>query len=247
MKTAIISVHDVSPRFQSEIETILQHFEDTTLSLLVTPLWDGEHPLTPDFVKILRGAEKILHGLTHRNEHCDWAGKIAACSARSDRELYGLSRSETMALLTKGKRMFEQAFDESPLGFVPPTWYHNPHSVSVLREMGFSFTEKPFQLIDLDTASDDNLCIKTPAVCYDYGNNSWMERLSIGFWRRFLTHFSPALVRVSIHPSDVENGFLPHLDTLLALLKANGYAFQTYREFLNKRKQYDFSYNLYPQ
>ncbi len=247
MKTALISVHDVSPRFQSEVTTILKHFEDMPLSLLVTPFWNGEHRLTPDFVKILRGSEKVLHGLKHCNNKGDWAGKIAACSRRSDRELYGLSYNETATLIAEGKQLFEEAFDESPKGFVPPTWYHNPYSVGLLRDMGFSFTEKPFQLLDLETATDDNMCIKTPAVCFDYGNNRWAERLSIGFWRRFLMQFSPLLVRVSIHPSDVENGFLPQLDVLVQLLKSKGYAIQTYQAFLNDRKQYGLNYHLHPQ
>jgi predicted deacetylase len=247
MKKVIISIHDVSPCFKSEITTILNHFEETSLSLLVRPLWDGEHRLTTDFVKILRGSEKILHGLKHANQQGDWAGKLAAFSKRSDRELYGLSHDETWDLIAQGKQLFEDAFDESPLGFVPPTWYHNSHSVGLLREMGFGFTEKPFQLLDLEMGVNEGFCIKTPAVCYDYGNNSWAERLSIGFWRQFLTHFSPDLVRISIHPSDVQNGFLPHFDTLFELLKTKGYAFQNYQAFFNDRKSYDFNYHLYPQ
>ena len=113
--------------------------------------------------------------------------------------------------------------------------------------MGFSFTETAVQLLDFDSQANESIGINSPAVCYDYGNNSWAERLSISLWRRILTHFSPELVRISIHPSDVENGFLPHFDTLIQLLKGNGYAFRSYQEFLNERKYYGFNYHLHTQ
>ncbi len=247
MKTAIISIHDVTPRFQKEVATILTHFDDMPLSLLITPLWDDEHRITPDFVKTLRGSEKVLHGLTHQNKTGDWVGKLVAFSKRSDRELHGLTWEETAQLIAKGKMLFEDAFGESPKGFVPPTWYHNPYSIGLLREMGFSFTETAVQLLDFESQANEDIGINSPAVCYDYGNNSWAERLSISLWRRILTHFSPELVRISIHPSDVENGFLPHFDTLIQLLKGKGYAFRSYQEFLNERKYYGFNYHLHTQ
>ena len=247
MKTAIISIHDVTSYFQKEVTTIMEHFKGIPLSLLVTPLWDGEHTLTPDFVQILRGSEKILHGLTHCNKGRDLTGKLVALSKRSDREMFGLTWQETATLIAKGKQLFEEAFGESPKGFVPSMWYHNRYSIGLLREMGFSFTETAFQILDLESPTNEDIYIKTPAVCFDYGNNSLAERLSIGLWRRILTNFSPSLVRISIHPSDVKNGFMPHFDTLIQLLKRKGYAFQSYDQFFNDRKYYGFNYHLHTQ
>ncbi len=247
MKTVIISIHDITPYFQKEVTTIMENFESIPLSLLITPLWDGEHKLTPDFIKLLRGSEKVLHGLTHRHNGNDWTGKLVALSNRSDRELYGLTWQETATLLGRGKMLFEEAFGESPKGFVPPTWYHNRYSIGLLREMGFSFTETAFQILDLESLSNEDIYIKTPSICFDYGNNSLAERLSIGLWRRILTHFSPSLVRISIHPSDVKNGFLPHFNTLINLLKAKGYVFRSYQDFFDDRKYHAFNYHLHAQ
>ena len=228
MKTAIISLHDVSPRFTTEVKTILKHFEGSPLSLFVTPLWDGQNRLTSDFVKMLSGFEKVLHGLTHYNDRQDWIGKITALRQRSDRELYGLTRNETAKLIVKSKNLFEDAFDESPAGFVPPAWFHNQYSTGLLQYMGFSFTESVWQLWDLKRKEK----VETPAICYDYGNNALVEWFSITFWMQLLRYTSPELVRISIHPSDLDNGFLRHLDRVIALLKAKGYTFQSYQGFL---------------
>ncbi|MDX2067809.1 MAG: DUF2334 domain-containing protein [Haliscomenobacter sp.] len=231
MKTAIISLHDVSPRFNTEVKTILQHFEDLPLSLLVTPLWDGQNRLTTDFVKILGGLEKVLHGLTHYNNRQDWIGKISSLRQRSDRELFGLTQNETANLIVKSKYLFEDAFGESPTGFVPPAWCHNQYSTGLLQNMGFSYTESAWQLWDLNRKEK----VKTPAICYDYGNNAMVEWFSISFWSQALKYTSPDLVRISIHPSDLENGFLWHLDQIIVLLRAKGYIFQTYQGFLKNR------------
>jgi predicted deacetylase len=229
MKTVILSVHDVTPRFASEIDVIMEHFREVPTSILVTPLWDGWHRFSADFVDILRGSEKVLHGLTHRSDGCDWMGNFLAFSRRSDREFYNLSRQETFRRLDMGKRLFEQAFSETPTGFVPPTWYHNSHSIELLTEMGFGFTETAQYILNLTEKSQQNAV----PICLDYGNNRLLESFLTYGWRWMVQYSSPDLVRLSIHPSDVTNGFLPHFDTMIQILKDKNYRFTTYQNFLN--------------
>lgn len=243
MKTVIISIHDVTPRFQNEIEIILNHFSDVPTSILATPLWDGWHRFRPDFVALLRGSEKILHGLTHRSGGCDLAGSFMAFSRRSDRELAHLSREQTYRRLDLGRRLFEDAFGETPWGYVPPTWFHNPHSISILQEMGFLFTETAQHIIDLSQNEKKSAI----PVCLDYGNNRLFETFFTYGWRFMVSHFSPDVVRLSVHPSDVTNGFLPHFDTMIQILKDKNYIFSTYQEFLKKDQHHDFTHNLHAQ
>jgi predicted deacetylase len=242
MKTVIISIHDVTPRFASEIDMIMEHFKHVPTSILVTPLWDGWHRFSADFVDTLRGSEKVLHGLTHRSDGCDWMGNFLAFSSRSDREFYNLSREQTFRRLDMGKRLFEDAFSETPMGFVPPTWYHNRHSMRLLAEMGFGFTETAQSILDLATKLQENAI----PVCLDYGNNRLLERFLTYGWRWLVQYGSPNLVRLSIHPSDVTNGFLHHFDTMIQILKDKNYTFTTYQNFFkNSNKHHVVNHHLH--
>ncbi len=243
MKTVIVSIHDVSPRFQKEAETILNHFVDVPVCVFITPLWDGWHRFKPDFIEILRDTEKVLHGLTHRSHGRDLGGNIMAFSSRSDRELFHLSREQTYRRVDLGRRLFENAFGETPLGYVPPTWFHNRYSISLLHEMGFLFTETARQIIDLRQNEKNNAV----AICLDYGNNRLLETFFTYGWRFIVHHFSPDVVRLSVHPSDVRNGFLPHLDTMISILKDKNYTFMTYQDFFKNKHKDDFNYHLHTQ
>lgn len=243
MKTVIISIHDVTPRFQKEIDIILTHFADMPISVLITPLWDGWHRLKPDFSDILRGYEKVLHGLTHRSNGRDLGGNIMAFSSRSDRELFHLSREQTYQRLDMGRRLFEEAFDETPTGYIPPTWFHNRHSISLLEEMGFLFTETAQHIINFGQNARNNAV----PVCLDYGNNRLLETFFTYGWRFIVHHFSPDVVRMSVHPSDVTNDFLPHFDTMIQILKDKNYTFTTYQEFFKNKQKDDFNNYLHPQ
>ena len=243
MKTVIISIHDVTPYFRKEIETILNHFSAVPISVFVTPLWDGWHRLKPDFTHLLRGSEKVLHGLTHRSSGYDFTGNLMAFSRRSDRELFHLSREQTYRRLDLGRRLFEDAFDETPMGYVPPTWFHNRHSINLLHEMGFMFTETARFILDL-RQNEKNKAIP---VCLDYGNNRMLEAFFTFGWRFMVHRFSPEVVRLSIHPSDVTNGFLPHFDTMIQILKDKNYTFTTYQVFFKNNQQHDFNHYLHTQ
>lgn len=251
MKTAIISIHDVSPRFQTEIKVILAYFKTIPKSVLVTPLWDGVHHLTPDFVKMMQNtegvADKVLHGLTHRCNRFDWLGKAAALSKRSDRELFGLTYQETEKLIYTSQCLFEDTFDEQPLGFIPPTWFHNAHSIDILHQKRFVFTETTWELVGLKHDVDKPFRHKTLPVCFDYGNNIVAEKLSIKAWHYAIKRFSPDLVRLSIHPSDVENGFLPPIGRIIETLKETGYEFLTYKDIFKNIKTHALNNNLYTE
>jgi peptidoglycan/xylan/chitin deacetylase (PgdA/CDA1 family) len=237
----------VSPHFRNEIKVILDYFANVPMSLLITPFWDGKIELDKAFIDLVKNSEKILHGLTHNNEKNDLIGKLVALSWRSDRELYGLSEIETIDLIQKGKYLFERAFGEKAIGFVPPTWLHNEFSIDILRDLDFSFTETPWRLIDLKSNNNTDFLIKTPAICYDYGNNKGAAWFSKQLWKQFFSIFSPDLIRISIHPSDVKNGYLPTIKTLINTLHEKEYSFLSYQEYFKFNRKYDFNYNLHTQ
>ncbi|MFI5236231.1 MAG: DUF2334 domain-containing protein, partial [Gemmatimonadales bacterium] len=72
--TLLISIHDVTPAFQAEVEALeaMCTAIGVAPALLVVPDWHGQWPLErhPAFVRWLReradaGAEIILHGERH--------------------------------------------------------------------------------------------------------------------------------------------------------------------------------------
>jgi predicted deacetylase len=218
----------VSPYFQAETEEILHRFDGLKKALLVVPKWNGKNGFSKDFISATLGHELILHGYTHFCKKPDFLGKAIAFSSTSHRELKGLLRLETENLIRKGIGDFEDYFNERPAGFIPPTWLHNKHSMLVLKDFGFSYTETVNQLIDLRKVKK----YASPAVCTDYGRNHLLEQLSLSWWKYYLKQFNPTLIRFSIHPSDASKKYLSKLSDMINVLHEKDYRFVTYSEFL---------------
>ena len=75
MKRLLASIHDVSPRFEREVDQLLAHLYPHVgerLAMLVVPDHWGAAPLTPAFKARLRawsdrGVEMFVHGWFHRD------------------------------------------------------------------------------------------------------------------------------------------------------------------------------------
>src|SRR3954453_8675965 len=116
----LASIHDVSPRFESEVDRLLDLLAPhvgSQLAMLVVPNHWGNAPIIPGsaFAGRLRswaeqGIEMFLHGFTHRDE--------AQYSSASDRararfmtagegEFLGLSQAEAAARIKYGRGLIE--------------------------------------------------------------------------------------------------------------------------------------------
>src|SRR5688572_1763371 len=91
-KLLLASIHDVSPRFESEIDRLADRFEGLLgaprFAMLVVPDYWGRAPLdgAPAFRAKLRrwserGVEMLLHGWSHRDD-IRHQGRLAAFKAR---------------------------------------------------------------------------------------------------------------------------------------------------------------------
>src|SRR3954464_10956887 len=106
----LASIHDVSPRFESEVDRLLDllrpHVGDR-LAMLVVPNHWGEAPIVPGspFARRLRrwaeaGTEIFLHGYFHRDEkrHGAAADRLRArFMTAGEGEFLALSRDEAAA------------------------------------------------------------------------------------------------------------------------------------------------------
>jgi predicted deacetylase len=225
----IVAVHDVSPYFRKEIEIILKELEGIKKSFLVSPLWKGANKFDKDFAKVLIDEELVLHGLTHTSDGRDYLGKLILMSRQSLKEFYGLNEQETRERIQTGIKLFQESFHRTPVGFVPPMWYHNSYTHAVLKELNFSFTESDSAFINLKAGRK----INSIPMCFDFGNNVLLNYISIYGWKYVFIHLKQNLIRLSIHPSDVKNGLLPHILKIIQQLNRKNAVFINYNELIN--------------
>lgn len=223
--SVLLSLHDVTPFYEREIGILMDRFSDIPMSYLITPDWHSRNPLTDSFARTFAGMDTLLHGCTHAGKP-EWISNFVFRSTGITRELNGLTREETQAVVRRGLDLFQSAFGRSPEGFVPPNWHHNRHSPGVLKEFGFRYTEDAFAITDL---ASGKRYFNIP-VSFDFGNNLALSALAFRLSRFGLKHMGFRLLRFALHPMDVRRGFLDRIGDLVGLLRDNGYRFRTYRD-----------------
>src|SRR5205809_6185542 len=126
----LASIHDVSPRFESEVDRLMDLLGPhvgTRLAMLVVPNHWGDAPIVPGsaFAGRLRawaeqGIEMFLHGYTHRDE-AQYSGAADRMRARfmtaREGEFLGLSSAEANAKITEGRALIESVIGRSIDGF----------------------------------------------------------------------------------------------------------------------------------
>src|SRR3954452_14308869 len=133
----LASIHDVSPRFEGEVDRLLDLLAphvSSRLAMLVVPNHWGDAPIVPGslFAARLRswadqGIEILLHGFTHRDEarHSGAANRVRAhLMTASEGEFLGLSRAEAAARIADGRALIESVTGRPIDGFVAPAWLY---------------------------------------------------------------------------------------------------------------------------
>lgn len=151
----LVSIHDVSPRFESEIDHLRNLLEERLgvdqLALFVIPDHWGGAPIVPGsaFATRLRqwsdrGAEIFLHGWEHRDT-CQYASAIDRIKATgltaSEGEFLGLSRADALGRMRAGRHLLEGIIGRAVTGFVAPAWLYGPGAHLALTEAGFTMAE----------------------------------------------------------------------------------------------------------
>lgn len=119
-----IEIHDVSPKFQKELEVIFNELKDYNKIIAVVPNWEGKWDIRkyPEFIDLVKKQKgKIYqHGYTHSAklpllmkmlgwEYIGW-------------EFNGLNEMECKEKIKKGEKILIEAFGRKPEGFIPPLW-----------------------------------------------------------------------------------------------------------------------------
>jgi predicted deacetylase len=226
----VIAIHDVSPCFRKEVEIILKDLEEIKKSFLIIPLKNGVDAIDRDFAQMLAGEELVLHGLTHRTNRNDNPGRILLMSSESCKEFYQLNEADTREKIETGIKLMEDSFNVTPQGFIPPMWHHNKHTMGVLKDLGFNYTESASTFTDIRKGIHT---FSIPA-CFDFGGNRCLNYASVKGWKYVFKHLKQPLLRFSIHPADVKNGFLKDIIEMIRWLQDKNYAFVTYDELIHR-------------
>jgi predicted deacetylase len=155
----LASIHDVSPRFEGEIDRLLEtlrpHVGDRIAMLVVPNHW-GDSPIIPasPFAGRLRawaeeGLEIFLHGFFHRDEarHAAPADFLRArlMTAREG-EFLGLSRKQAVDRIERGRELIESVTGRPISGFVAPAWLYGQGAREALADCAIPIAEDHFSV-----------------------------------------------------------------------------------------------------
>lgn len=154
-KSLILSIHDVGPRFEHQVDILHERLArvagPSKVAMLVVPDHWGEAPIMAGtaFAARLRrwaasGGEIFLHGWFHR-DLADHRGRMTRFRARhmtaGEGEFLGLDRDEAARRMRDGRALLEDVTGRPLAGFVAPAWLYGPGALEALSGEGFAIAE----------------------------------------------------------------------------------------------------------
>jgi hypothetical protein len=209
----IASIHDVSPRFEGEVDRLLDllaPFVGGSLAMLVVPNHWGDAPIVPGsaFATRLRawadgGIEMFLHGFTHRDEnvHKGAANRVRArLMTANEGEFLSLSQSEASSRIARGRKLIEDLIGRSIDGFVAPAWLYGEGALAALHEAAVPIAENHFKV--WSPASGEQLA-RGPVITWA---SRTPARLASSLLAAAALRSAPIeVLRVGVHPPDVRH------------------------------------------
>ena len=209
----LASIHDVSPRFEGEIDRLLdmlgQHVGQR-MALLVVPNHWGDAPIVPGspFASRLRdwaagGLEIFLHGYFHRDmaQHERSADKLRAkFMTAGEGEFLGLTQEEAAARIADGRALLEDVIGRRVDGFVAPAWLYGPGALEALAEAKLPLAEDHFRV--WSPATGKRLA-RGPVITW--ASRTRTRLASSLAAAAVLRHAPLEVLRVGVHPPDVRH------------------------------------------
>lgn len=155
MKRLLLSIHDVGPRFETEVELLLdrttRYVGLSELAMLVVPDHWGGHPLAvgSPFAGRLRawadaGVSMFAHGWFHKDMavHDSAAARFKARHMTAgEGEFLALDGETAARRMRDGRDLIEQITGRSVTGFVAPAWLYGAGALDALGRCGFALAE----------------------------------------------------------------------------------------------------------
>lgn len=225
MKRLFASIHDVSPRFEGEVDRLLDHLAPHVgrrLAMLVVPDHWSSAPITPAFARRLRGwsdegIEMFVHGWTHRDDSRH-AGAAAGFKAKhmtaGEGEFLGLTHAEALRRMRRGKALVEDITGRAATGFIAPAWLYSDGARAALADAGFALAEDHARV----WRPGGGVVARGPVITW--ASRTRMRQLSSLAAAGALRHaLQPTRnVRIAVHPGDT--GVASLLDSIAATFAA---------------------------
>ena len=219
-KPFCVVVHDVTPRFARDVDTILGQLTPLVgqqLASAVVPRWHGRAATGGDRACFRQWmtefGETLLHGWTHCRVRRP--GLVSAVTNRAD-EFGGLRCAEILARVREGQQEMSEILGLALRGFVPPAW-QLPVNARELQPAGIDFVVR---FTRLESSSTRPVPLATWS--WDWGGVPGSGRIGswIGPWRlRWQPLAIPCIV---LHPTDVARGHLASAVAAIRHLLATG-------------------------
>lgn len=213
MRRLLLSIHDVSPRFEAEIDLLLErlarHVAPDRLAMLVVPNHWGENPILPGtpFARRLRawsdsGVSMFAHGWFHK-DMADHHGALTQFKARhmtaGEGEFLGLDRESAAVRMAAARDLVEQIIGMPIAGFVAPAWLYGSGAMAALAASGFALAEDHLKVWQ---PASGRVLARGPVITWASRSRGRIA-LSLLAMRMLppLLRFAP-VVRVAVHPGD---------------------------------------------
>jgi len=212
-KRLLASIHDVSPRFEREVDALAErlsgHLGAGKFAMLVIPdHWRGA-PLAGNaaFQARLRqwadmGIEMFLHGWCHKDEtpaDQGLAGFKGKHMTAGEGEFLNLPHDQALARMREGKALVEDILGRPVTGFIAPAWLYGPGAHQAMAELGFALAEDHMKVW---RPQNGEVLAKGPVITWASRSKA---RIRSSLWFSALArHALPATrtVRVAVHPGD---------------------------------------------
>ncbi|WP_310496476.1 polysaccharide deacetylase family protein [Sandarakinorhabdus sp.] len=221
----LASIHDVSPRFEREVDILVERLERRVgpagFAMLVVPdHWD-QAPIAGNaaFGARLRGwadqgTEMFLHGWRHRDDAP--RGFAARHMTAGEGEFAHLDEAGARERLRRGRGVIENAIGRPVAGFIAPAWLYGAGAHAAIRAEGFALAEDHMKVWE---PASGRVLARGPVITWA-SRSPGRIRSSLMF--AGLARHGLALlpnVRVAVHPGDTGVPALLHsLDATLAAL-----------------------------
>lgn len=243
----VLSIHDVTPKFNSEIKRISDEFDKRAFearSFGIVPNYERNYDISYDneFLSWLRkrqekGDELIFHGYTHFSDKRLYKGFIdwfkGEIFSQGEAEFQNLDYDETKERLKKGSEIMEK-LNISSNGFIPPCWITNKASRKAIKDHGFNYMVKSGRIEDFS----NNRVIKSKAFFFA-SHTPFMCLLSrsYDFYLEHIHLMNNSLATIPIHPRNIyeKTSFNQCLDTV-ERLRDKGRKLVTYSQFLEEQE-----------
>jgi predicted deacetylase len=240
-RVVLASIHDVSPRFEGEVDRLLDLLAPhvgTRLAMLVVPNHWGSAPIVPGspFATRLRqwgdrGIEMFLHGFHHRDErrHERTSDRLRArLMTASEGEFLGLDRGEAADLISEGRALVEGVTGRAIDGFVAPAWLYGGGALEALGDAGIKLAEDHWRVW---SPAEQRVLARGPVITWASRTKA---RLASSLAAAALLRHSPlSVMRIGVHPPDCRHPSLVRsIDKTFAAARRSRRA-GAYRELLN--------------